>query len=778
MRIAAIYTGTASLCLLLLLALSTRKVEAAPQSFPPDAYTHLYARILAANSPDKVVPTYQAAGLSEIAARLWIVQKDPANRELSLRYLDALLQNPQFNLKDFHALQGFGRLVLLLQKNGMLTPSLTPRIRQIAQDQLVEFLKSQDDGDYNIRLAQVLGYASLLRFLDDTPYADRERVQRRLDDYWQLIRQTGDLDEDASNYDSLGAVFMVDLAQTLDHERDLKTIPGFRRLFERFRDIVSPSGLMPGYGDAYFSYTGVPLDRVLLMEYAASLYGDASYLSAARLLWNRAAYAPSKTLPGPDDWFRATPLITFNLLSDKPVPPAGPPSQVMMRARRGTVGSLVDKLILRTGREPGESMVMLDLYASGSHAHQEKGPSIAYYESAEVPLFHNMGRHRTRSAIDGNLCWAMPAGEPFPGCWNRDREWHTMRIPTSYLRGDGATRTLAQAFSLRNFAEQNRECRDVWFDNLRLDGPGGTLMVDDFEDTSAWDPRLLRITHITASPDRTQGQCSQQVEWKPLPSAEFQRKLPHRPTGAISLDRYPFLDLDLKYAGERPYAHIRGLGRQVDLGDQLLPAHVASAKAHQRSRDAYGQVDYDSYVTPDTTLRRQIVLTAEGCLVIHDILRPGSAMAGWRAGQLWQMYEMAQAHGNWFCSADDGAYPTASGGASHRRMAVRFDPGSSGSVGSSEINQPYFDPNPAGRKPTRFYTTFSERVVQSGRPESFTMVVIPFDGDDATGARAADQVRFAPGPGDQVQVTLSTSGSGHAVVVEIGPAGWQVRREP
>jgi len=45
---------------------------------------------------------------------------------------------------------------------------------------------------------------------------------------------------------------------------------------------------------------------------------------------------------------------------------------------------------------------------------------------------------------------------------------------------------------------------------------------------------------------------------------------------------------DLKYAGARPYLHIRGLGEQVDLGDQSLYAHLTSASVEQRQHDAYG----------------------------------------------------------------------------------------------------------------------------------------------------------------------------------------------
>ena len=69
------------------------------------------------------------------------------------------------------------------------------------------------------------------------------------------------------------------------------------------------------------------------------------------------------------------------------------------RANRSGPQPVVDKLILRTGNTPGDAMVFMDLYAAGSHAHPSKGPSVAYYEADGVALFHNLGRHRTRSAI-------------------------------------------------------------------------------------------------------------------------------------------------------------------------------------------------------------------------------------------------------------------------------------------------------------------------------------------------------------------------------------------
>ena len=217
------------------------------------------------------------------------------------------------------------------------------------------------------------------------------------------------------------------------------------------------------------------------------------------------------------------------------------------RARRGSDKPLVDKLILRSGLEPGASMIMMDLYASGSHAHPEKGPSIAYYEVDHVPLFHNMGRHRTRSAITGNLLWALPGAERFPGCWNKEKTWFTMTIPVDYLDRQGDRHVIAPVLSLRNFQEQNKLCRYLFFDNLRLEGPAGVRIVDDFDDKTRWEPKVHKLTEVSYSKDKTQGAYSERVLWEPLPSGTVNRKLTQRPEGPFGKDEYQQLKIDLQY---------------------------------------------------------------------------------------------------------------------------------------------------------------------------------------------------------------------------------------
>ena len=85
-----------------------------------------------------------------------------------------------------------------------------------------------------------------------------------------------------------------------------------------------------------------------------------------------------------------------------------------------------------------------------------RGRPVAYYEVDGVPLFHNLGRHRTRSAITGNSFWAMDGGLAFPGVW-KPGEWFTMSIPVDLLPrdADGALK-MGDRLSFRNFENSAR----------------------------------------------------------------------------------------------------------------------------------------------------------------------------------------------------------------------------------------------------------------------------------------------------------------------------------
>ena len=790
--LAAAVVATSLMSVALKSGLSASPVLAEDLVALPASYVTLYQEIFAHEARAKRMTMTGSAGLSHVALRLWRQTGDPAYREKARDFFARTVSDFQFSFKDFHLLHHFGELAWAMKQEKVLSAEQESRLAALAIKELGTFCDSKDDGDNNIRIGQVAGYAGLRKFLEGTPLDRQADIDRRFDAYWSKIAAVGDLDEDASNYDSLGLAFLIDLARLLGREDDFRHSANFRRLFDRMRDIVSPTGLIPEYGDSYFTYSTCPLDRVYLLEYAAQLYGDPTYLFAAKKLYGR----PSRGLPGADIWARALPLINLDRSTALPTAPSGEPSCVTYRRRFDQTADQIDKLILRTGREPGSAMIVVDVYAQGSHSHPEKGPSVAYYEAGGAPLFHNLGRHGTRSSVAGNLLFAMPASEPFPGCFNRPDVWTTMAIPVSYLSESPALlkadeqetwrqahagmrraqHYLADSLSLRNFPEYNQGCEHLFFDNLRLSGPGGELLVDGFEAATGpgmagWSKSILK--EVAASSDHTEGQFSQRLNWSKLkggPVRVFPLQ-PAEPEQPIDEQKYTHLKLDLKFTGKRPYMHIRGLGKQVDLGDQLLSALPKAARLEQRGHDAFGEIQYAAYVQGGCRATRRFVLTAEGYLMIQDEIVPGQGMAHWNAGQLWQIYELQAQGDGWFCSASDGQYPQAA----ERCLLVRYSLDEKTKSGVEAIEKRYHCPAPNGRPAKRFFTTYSVRPITARLKNTFAMIVVPQDPSGLVPAEAAAKIRIALRPDGTVDAEVSEA-AGKKVKVAISANRWEVTR--
>ena len=721
------------------------------------------------------------AALSDVAFRLWERTHDPAYRRESLDYFNLSVSDPGFSLEDFHILHHFGELAYRMKKANLIPPERYQQLVSLTKDELTGYLESTDDATkpasdalFNIRIGQIAGYAGLLKLLDGQPFDQRHAVQRKLDAFWGQLCELGNTDEDAENYDSLGMAFAIDLGRLLGREDDLKAA-AFHRYFENFRDIVSPSGLMPEYGDSYFSYDAVSMDRIYLLEYAARLYNDGTFLDPLRKMWSR----PQKALPDEDEWMRSLALIDMGLSPITPQPISGPPSKVLYRNAPQSTQPAPDKLILRTGRQPGASMIMMDLYASGSHAAKDKGPSIGYYESGQVPLFHNMGRRGTRSAIDGNIVWAMPPEERFPGLWNQEGKWFTMTMPVEIINKDNDGKYILSTMELRNFpeSENNKGTTTVCFDNLRLEGPEGALLVDSFDTADGWDRRLPQKTPPVDSQDKTPGAVSQCIAWDKVKAQVIKRALPAPWPTPFTKQQFSTLKLDIKYRGTRPYMLVRGFGDEIELGAQVLRPTLKEATVTQRGQDAMGHVSYEKYIQDDTTLTRQIVLTAEGYLVVRDTLTPGPSMNGWTAGQLWQLYTLASHGDGWFSSDNDGDYPNVSqdpAASTTRSMLVRYaTPGGTTAL-DDEARQDYTYPNPKNLAGRSFFATYSRRTIQSGHPEIFSMVVVPYDPDNARATEVAKHIAITQSP-DGATVATVTVGS-NPVVVRSGDLGWSVER--
>ena len=708
-----------------LLLCAAISVSGAPSQ--PNPYLPLYEQIFKSNETMAKPTAFDKLCLANVAVHLAQSGGGAKYRDKAAALFESALPEVAGKPSDFHTQREIAHIILPLRQWAMIKPEDEQMLRKIALRTWKEFLaapegSAEGDVDHNIHLAQALGCAAFANFFKTDKTVDVAPISVRLERYWGKIKATGDLDEDASNYTGLGIVHCIELAQALGHEDDFRA-PDFRRMFERQRDLISTTGRLPEFGDGFFHLDRDAFDFLYLCEYAAKVYDDPTFLTVARRLYDPVTFAKAP----PDEWCRAISLLALNVSTQSPAPlPAA--SLVNYRANRVSPQSVVDKLILRTGNESGDAMVMLDLYAAGSHAHPFKGPSVAYYEVDGVPLFHNLGRHRTRSAITGNSFWAMEATRAFPGVW-KPGEWFTMRIPAEWMKDDTAgALQVGDHVTFRNF--DNRGTRQLWFDNLRLEGKAGVKLLDGFESPKQWNGGLLKQPGIKleTSSDHTQGAASQSLNWGMLKTGST-RKLADVHDFTFTLDQYDALKLDLKYDGLRPYFHLRDLCQQIDVGDQALLYKVGSAHVEQRGHDAYGEAVFSRYIAADAQLTRRVMLTAEGCLVIRDRWVSGKSQPKWNAGQLWQLYALKEHGADWFCGDDDGAFavPDGKGGTKSvtRRMLVKYASGPDTSTFVEQINQSYLAPNPKNRPQDKFFTTGSRRNVSAGEDASFTLVVVP-----------------------------------------------------
>ena len=130
-------------------------------------------------------------------------------------------------------------------------------------------------------------------------------------------------------------------------------------------------------------------------------------------------------------------------------------------------------------------------------------------------------------------------------------------------------------------------------------------------------------------------------------------------SGKTPFDRSKFdvLKFDWKYEGsEAPWIFarwspdwIKGGRNDIFPWWEFYPGTVQSADATGNAvGDAYGRVEFSSYVTPDTAWSRDLVLTREGVLVIYDRVTPGPMAKDHTVGPLWQLDDVTRQGENWF----------------------------------------------------------------------------------------------------------------------------------
>jgi hypothetical protein len=729
----------------------------------------------------------QPADRITTALAAWLVADktgDARYRAHALAELDAFLATPGGRAdRDFHVSRPLGLLVLRLHEAGLLAGDLRARLLARAAPLVSWYVESHPLEarffDCNIALADAVAADCLARSFATEPTVLAARIREMIAALGTRILATGDLDEDASNYSSLGLCFFLELARLEGWLPMVAESDAFRGTFARMRDIISPAGSIPEYGDGYFRAREARLDFVLLLEMAARLYDDGSFQAAADHVSPRTA-ADLK----PDQLLRAFMLLDLEpFVATRSTEP--PRAAVLLRRLPGDPERPVpDKLVLRAGPPAAAiSMIMIDIYADGSHAHEFKRPSIGFYEVDGVPLFHNLGRRGTRSGQCGNSFWLFQSPERFPGHL-RPGEWNTMAVPVDHLFPGQAPGTLRISDGLDFRTFRTPKIRNARFDNLRLEGPAGVLLLDGFESPATWHRNIAARpdARLETSSDRTEGAGSQGVALEVLGEQLATRLFERKEVRGRAFDPadYDVVKLDFAFEGQLPHCNLRRLfDRWVDLGDRPLPCRVAAARAEQVGADAWGEIRFTDYLAPGATLDRTIALTREGGLVVVDSFTPTAGMRGWAAGQLWQLYELDRRGPDWFASASDGAYPQADGSQAERMMLVKFMGGPGVSCGSEQVRPTTMHaPRADGRSRSTYHTTFSRQPVMGG-PFVAALAVLPIRPGDDPEPLAARILLEPTGQGARergVAAVLPTASGSVRIRVGDGPVAFH--REP
>lgn len=739
--------------------------------------------------PNRADPRFNATSMitqAELCYRYGKAAAEPEFVKLGVEMYDRFpAMNPVTGrYSDFHLTRPWALLTWRLDRDGLLTGERRARTLELARAYLNHYYGRNKDGrlfaeelwDHNIHQAEMVAADALaIVFAAEKELPVRE-IRELAKEFADRILANGDLNENATNYAPLGTAFFLELLALEDRTQELRKNAGFRNQFSRWRDFAGPAVIFPEIGDSYFKHELLPLDVVLMMEAGARLFDDPSFAAEARRIMQR-----DNGKPDDDLIFRALPLMELDTYHSAAKPAAPALSQVQYRAGYGGNGrpTVPDKLILRTGSQPGDAMIMLDLYARGSHAHEFHRPSIAYFEAGGAALFHNLGRRGTTSGNHANVVWLEEAFDRFPG-HPKPGVWNTMTIPVNRLQPAerAGEYRLTNRLDFRTFRQPT--LKSITFDNLRLEGAGGTLLIDGFESPGLWTryTRNLPKISIETVDDRTEGVHAQRVGWNIFNGQVVNRDLPPEFRNRTVKEReYDLVRFDYKYDGPLPYCNLRGWCRRwMDFGNAALECEVDSAEVRQLGSDAWGRVVFRDYMGPGNRLERRMLLTKEGVLAVVDRFTPAPRFAGRTVGQLWQLYTRAEQGEDWFAAESDGRFPQVDGvDRPERRTLVKFYRPIGTECGVEEFTPGYMHAYKiGGKRYNSFFTAYSRRKTTSA-PVTMAQLVFPLLPEDDP-ARTARAARFDAAADGTVKVEFETPGSGRKVQATITGRGAEVKR--
>jgi hypothetical protein len=619
-----------------------------------------------------------------------------------------------------------------LDREGKLTEARREQFHKLALLLQKQWGKMGTVGNWDT--AVVTGQLYALKVFPADP--DLAKLRKDVDDYCGDLFGTfrGDV-EHAPYYGGLSATQIFQIAALSGNSEKMDT-SFFRELYTRWAKLAPPHALMPSFGDNYFGEGYVTL-QMYMFEAAARAFHDPRFLASSRLIYNRAIQPASRRIFTEWDATWMIALLSLPPYQDAPdpLPVFEQTTEVLHHFPNHHVSvhshqTEPDKLLLKVPGSPRAPYAMLDL-GTGGHGALECRGAVLHYEINGVPMCRGTQKNPYPSLA--NLVYLKPPGRQFPHMSGgfEEGKWHTQTIALEMLKVD-----FIPPFKFD--AIVRGPTQHLYLDNFRLEGAGGTRMLEACESTGILAPWEHRgkpdAPAYELSDDRTEGRHSLRL---PLVDGRHGHEITSL-SGKSPFDRSKFdvLKFDWKYEGSE--AHwifarwspdwIKGGRNDIFPWWEFYHGTVQSADAAGNAvGDAYGRVAFSSYVTPDTAWSRDLVLTREGILVIYDRVTPGPMAKDHTVGPLWQLDDVTHQGENWFAQPTmdwpseipSQPRPTASVLVWHAPMAGR----KIGSQSTKESPGLFMKvPKPEHRP----ITTFAAETAVPGKTLAFVTVVAPW----------------------------------------------------
>jgi hypothetical protein len=529
-----------------------------------------------------------------------------------------------------------------LNEAGMVDSELRDAIRR----GVAKAFRARDlSAIHNQTLQRAAGLGLAAQTWPDLPEA--KAWKEYADAIYRMQARIEDVPENSTNYNSLDVVFTLLLADVTGHPELIRS-RGIRAMYTRFRDEVSPSGFIPPYGDAGDYAQPFTPEWPILNPWAMYVVGferAAREYSDPTMGWAAQRVAESGIAHQPLDrsYTSIIDLFYFSFVAQQRDEPAVVPSARSAILTRADFSGPAqqDKLILAPSREPGAPFLMSDLYVRGPHAHENQHGTITYFEYNGAPLVTALG-YNNRGPEQASLVMMRPARDPFPavpGVYPAN-EWREAMLPTSRLPVADPNNPYRRRIDGLNVRIESAGVT-AWVSDFRLAGKS-SMVLDKGDSAEGWNPKPAVDGHA--------------LRWDAPKGTQFHTKTLH-----IEFDcrEYPALAFRWKLSNNRQLA--RPIILRVVSGERNTDYHVEAvqlepvlerARVEQQESDQYGVVEYSGWMTSDSSLRRQMVLTKSGILVVRDRLTPGPLAKGMAAGPIWQMTSdrPVRQSGNWFYS--------------------------------------------------------------------------------------------------------------------------------